>query len=130
MEITLRALALVGIGGALGAPSRFVLSVLITRSFNQPAFPYATLTVNILGSFVLAFLTWVAAGKFGVSDTTRLLLGTGMMGAFTTFSTFSVETILLLDESRHLTALIYIMSSVALCLLAGFLGMQLARTIG
>lgn len=130
MEITLRALTLVGIGGALGAPSRFALSILITRNMQHPAFPYATLTVNVLGSFLLALLTWTAAGRFGLSDSTRILLGTGMMGAFTTFSTFSVETILLLDESRYLTAAIYVLASVLLCVASGFLGMQLARTIG
>jgi len=129
MEITLRALALVSIGGALGAPSRFALSVLITRNLQQPAFPYATLCVNVLGSFLLALLTWTAAGRFGISGSTRLLLGTGILGAFTTFSTFSVETLLLVEESRHLTAALYVLLSVMLCLFAAYLGMHLARTI-
>ncbi len=129
MEITLRALALVTIGGAVGAPSRFALSVIITRNLQQPPFPYATLLVNVLGSFLLAFLTWTAAGRFGMSNTTRLLLGTGMMGAFTTFSTFSVETLLLFDEARYLTAATYVTSTVLLSLLAAFAGMHFARTI-
>ncbi len=130
MELTLRALALVSIGGALGAPSRFALSVLITRNLGSPSFPYATLGVNILGSFLLAFITWTAAGRFGLTSSTRLLLGTGVMGAFTTFSTFSVETVLLLDESRQLAALVYVLASVVCCVTAALLGMQLARTFG
>lgn len=128
MEITLRALAFVTLGGALGAPSRFALSVLITRNFQTPAFPYATITVNIAGSFALAFLTWTATGRFGVSDSTRLFLGTGAMGAFTTFSTFSVEALLLLEQSRHITAILYVSLSVLLCLAAAYGGMQLGRT--
>jgi CrcB protein len=129
MEITLRALALVSIGGAVGAPARFAISVLITRAFQQPAFPYATLCVNILGSFLLALLTWMAAGRFGLSASTRLMFGTGMVGAFTTFSTFSVEGLLLIDESRQATAALYMLLSVLLCLAAAYLGMQVARTI-
>ncbi|CAN5567597.1 fluoride efflux transporter CrcB [soil metagenome] len=129
MELTLRALALVSLGGAFGAPFRFALSVLVTRHLSQPHFPYATLLVNILGSFVLALLTWMAAGRFGRSSTTRLLLGTGLMGAFTTFSTFSVETVLLVNQSRHLTAAVYVLSSIVLCILAAYAGMQIARFI-
>lgn len=98
------------------------------RSLNYPAFPYATLTVNVAGSFVLAFLTWTAAGRFGITGSTRLLLGTGAMGAFTTFSTFSVEAILLMEETRYLTAIMYVSLSVVLCLAAAFGGMQLGRT--
>ena len=121
---------LVGIGGAFGAPSRYALSVLVTRHLSQPHFPYATLFVNVLGSFVLALLTWTAAGKFGVSGTTRLLLGTGLMGAFTTYSTFSVETVLLVDQSRYSTAALYVLSTVALCLAAAFIGMQIGKAVG
>lgn len=130
MDLTLRAILLVSIGGAFGAPSRFALSVLVTRYLSQPHFAYATLIVNVLGSFVLAFLSWTAAGKFGVSSTTRLLLGTGLMGAFTTYSTFSVETILLLDQSRYPTAALYVLSTIVLCLGAAFAGMQIGKAIG
>ncbi|MEZ4521220.1 MAG: fluoride efflux transporter CrcB [Thermomicrobiales bacterium] len=129
MEITLKALVLVSIGGAIGAPSRFALSVLITRALSQPAFPYATLAVNTLGSFLLAFLTWTVAGRFGMTSSARILLGTGLMGAFTTFSTFSVESVLLIDESRYQSAITYMTVSVLLCVAAAFAGMHAARTL-
>ena len=129
MEITAKTLALVSIGGAIGAPSRLALSVLISRKMEYPAFPYATLTVNILGSFLLALLTWLAAGRFGLSDSSRILLGTGVMGAFTTFSTFSVEAVLLMNQSRHVMAGIYVVGSVVLCVVAAYSGMHLARIV-
>ena len=128
MELTVKALTLVSIGGAIGAPSRLALSVLISRKMGYPAFPYATLSVNILGSFALALLTWLATGRFGLSDSSRLLLGTGVMGAFTTFSTFSVEAIFLMNQSRYLAVGIYVVGSVVLCLLAAYAGMHLARS--
>jgi CrcB protein len=118
----------VSIGGAIGAPSRLAASILISRNLHYPPFPYPTLTVNVVGSFVLALLTWTAAGRLGVSDTTRLLIGTGAMGAFTTFSTFSLEVLLLLEQSRRMTAMLYVLLSVFLCLAAAYGGMQLGRT--
>lgn len=112
----------------MGAPLRFLVSVLITEEiFRRPAFPYATLAVNIVGSFSLAFLTWVAADRLGVNSSVRLLLGVGVLGAFTTYSTFSVETIVLFQRDRPVLALLYIVGSVVGTLVAAYAGMRLGR---
>lgn len=128
MELSLRALILVMMGGAIGAPLRYAASELISRVLSQPAFPVATLAVNALGSFLLALLVWTPSGKLGISTDTRLLLGTGLLGAFTTYSTFSVETFVLIDRARHGLALSYVLTTVVLCAAAAYLGMQVARS--
>jgi CrcB protein len=116
------------LGGAAGAPLRFAMSIFITRALDQPSFPIATLTVNVLGSFLLACLTWASAGRFGINADTRVLLGIGVLGAFTTYSTFSIETVLLFERSRLVAAASYMSLTVALCVLAAFLGMLIAKT--
>src|SRR5690606_29929499 len=100
MDLTLRAVLLVTAGGAAGAPLRFVLTVLITNRLDQPGFPVATLFINVAGSFLLAVMTWAATGRLGISTSSRLLIGTGILGAFTTYSTFSVETLVLFERGR------------------------------
>ncbi len=127
MELTLKALILVMMGGAIGAPLRFAMSILISRSLDYPSFPIATLAVNVLGSFLLACLTWGTTGRFGISPDTRVLLGIGLIGAFTTYSTFSVETVLLVDRARYLAAAGYMGVTVGLCVMAAFGGMHLAK---
>ncbi len=115
------------IGGAVGAPLRFAMSVLLFRALNQPSFPYGTLTINVLGSFLLACLTWAAGDRIGIGPEARLLLGGGLLGAFTTYSTFSVETVLLIERSRIFAAAGYAGATVVLCISAAYLGMHLAR---
>lgn len=126
MELTLRAIALVTVGGALGAPLRFTLTVLVNRALSQPAFPAATLAINATGSFLLALVFWASASRLGPDA--RLLIGTGLLGAYTTYSTFSVETVQLVERSRPVLAAGYVAATVALCLGAAYLGMQLARS--
>lgn len=99
--------ALVGVGGAVGATSRYLVGTLV-----QPAelrFPADTLTVNVLGSFVLALVTSLGAGSGVV-----LLVGIGACGAFTTFSSFSVDTLRLWESGRPALAAIYALSNVVL----------------
>jgi CrcB protein len=87
---------LVAIGGAAGAAARFLVTKASATHLGT-AFPYHTLFVNVLGSFLLGVITGLALGRVAVPETVRLLVGVGFCGAFTTFSTFAVET--LVDRS-------------------------------
>lgn len=83
---------LVAVGGAAGAVARFLVTK-ISASYPGAAFPYHTLFVNVVGSFILGAVVGLALGRFAVSEPVRLLVGVGFCGAFTTFSTFAVETL-------------------------------------
>ncbi|WNV83431.1 fluoride efflux transporter CrcB [Umezawaea sp. Da 62-37] len=113
------ALAVV-LGAAVGAPLRY----LIGRALNG-RFPHGTLVANATGSALLGFLVALPA-----DSTTLALLGTGFCGALTTYSTFSLETLRLIEDRRHGTALLNITASLALGLAAAYAGMGLATTFG
>ncbi|MFC6990899.1 fluoride efflux transporter CrcB [Haladaptatus sp. GCM10025707] len=100
---------LVGLGGALGAMARY----LVAGRVPEGRLPYGNLTVNVVGSFVLGTLTFV-----GVGDDVMLLVGTGACGAFTTFSSFSVETSLLWERGEHGLTALNAAGNLAACLLA------------
>jgi fluoride exporter len=89
---------LVGLAGAVGAPLRYVVDTIISRRV-EGAFPLGTLAVNVSGSFVLGLLSGLAI-YHGLPGTPRLVLGTGLVGAYTTFSTFSLETVALVEEGE------------------------------
>jgi CrcB protein len=115
-------------GGALGAVSRYYLSVVAER-WNTSAFPLGTFTVNVLGSLLIGLCFVVFLEKLQLVDTWRPLIVIGYLGAFTTFSTYSLDALLLIQQGNYNTAVLYIISSVLICLLAAFAGMQLARLI-
>ena len=96
----------VALGGAIGALLRFYVS----ETVSSEGFPWATLTVNLVGSLLLGVMTAAVAAST-LSETQALLLGTGILGAFTTLSTFSVETATLYDEEQWSALLGYIASS-------------------
>ncbi len=100
---------MVALGGAIGAVLRFYIS----ETFPSEAFPWATLSVNLIGSVLLGALTAFAAANL-VSETTALLLGAGVLGAFTTMSTFSVETAMLIDEERWVTVIGYVAATAVI----------------
>ncbi len=119
----------VALGGAFGAVLRFLSVHWVTRAFG-PAFPLGTLTVNVAGSLVMG----VAAAYFiarGHSAPTPLMLFTmtGVLGGFTTFSAFSLDTLLLIEQGRAIAAVAYIAFSVALSIGALFVGITLARSV-
>ncbi len=118
----------IAFGGALGAVSRFWLHGAVQR-FNDSGFPLGTFAVNVLGSFLIGVFFVVLAEKAELSEAWRPVVLVGFLGAMTTFSTFSLEALLLLEQGHYNTALFYIVSSVALCLFAAFAGMQLTRIV-
>ena len=89
----------VGIGGFLGAISRHGLSRLVHANFSSSHVPLGTITVNVLGAFLLSYLLTANYYRFNLSAQTILLLGTGFLGAFTTFSTFTHETLTVFEQS-------------------------------
>ncbi|MFC4407049.1 fluoride efflux transporter CrcB [Haloarchaeobius iranensis] len=113
--MTLPAPLLVGVGGAVGAVGRQLVSVALTR--RQEAVPRGTFVVNVVGSFVLAALTASAPG-----GDIALLVGTGACGAFTTFSSFGVATVDRLERGRWLAAALNGVGTLAACLLAVAVG--------
>lgn len=113
-------------GGALGALLRFWISngvhLLLGRDF-----PWGTLSVNVLGSLAMGLLYVLLFERMDVSVETRALLLIGLLGAFTTFSTFSIETLNLIEAGEQLRALLNVAASVVLCLAAAWAGMLLGR---
>ena len=116
----------VGIGGFLGAVSRFLLSSWVQR-LTGTSFPFGTLAVNMLGSFLIGFL--ILYFEQSIAPQQKALVITGFLGALTTFSTFSLETVLMLQESLYLKAFSNISLNVLLCITATLLGMMFFRRI-
>ncbi|MDE2200665.1 MAG: fluoride efflux transporter CrcB [Rhodospirillales bacterium] len=121
----------VGLGGALGSMARYGVSLLAVRLLG-PAFPWGTLIINVLGSFVISFFgTLTAAGGAApASAGLRILVMVGICGGFTTFSSFSLQTLELARGDAWAAAMANIVLSVALCLLAVSAGFGLAARIG
>ena len=115
------------LGGALGAIARYWMSSGLNQS-GQMAFPLGTLSVNVLGSFFIGGLYIYLSERPELSEAYRHLLITGFLGALTTFSTFSLETLLLIEQGHYNTALFNVLSSVILCLGSAYLGISLAKS--
>ena len=115
------------LGGALGAISRYWMSSALNQS-GQMAFPFGTLSVNVLGSFLIGGLYIYLSERPELSEAYRHLLITGFLGALTTFSTFSLETLLLIEQGHYNTALFNVLSSVIFCLGSAYLGISLSKT--
>ena len=122
-------LLLVCIGGAIGSGARY-LTALWAASALGPAFPYGTLIVNILGSFLIAFIMHVGSATEMLSVDMRVMLTTGVMGGFTTYSTFNYETIRLFQNGALGLGLLNVAATVLVCLLAGGLGVLVCRALG
>lgn len=119
----MHSLLLVALGGAVGASLRFGVNLAMVASFGK-SFPYATLTVNIIGSFLMGLLFSAIEHGIIADQTWRALLGIGLLGAFTTFSTFSMDTLLLLQQQEWFKAILNILLNVGVCLFAAAVGMQ------
>lgn len=119
---------MVAIGGAAGASLRHLVGMLALRTFGS-GFPYGTLICNIGGSFLMGFLIEMLALRFNASTEVRLLLTTGLLGGFTTFSTFSLDVVVLTERGQTGLALFYIATSLAGAILALFAGLSTARAL-
>lgn len=115
----------IAIGGALGALGRYWVSGLLNNTAYK--IPYGTLTCNVVGSLLMGICFVLIFEKSKLSPELRPLLMVGFMGAFTTFSTFSLETVTMLQEGHIMSAVIYILLSVVLCLVALYGGLWLTR---
>lgn len=120
---------LVLLGGAIGTGCRYGLSSLIFSRIERPTFPYANLIINISGSFAIGLLAELFDGRALVSPTTRAALLTGILGGYTTFSSFSYETFLLIRDGEWFRATLNSMGSVLLGLVAVWLGVRLAQSL-
>ena len=114
----------VAIGGAAGAVCRYLLGLINVRI----DFPVITLTINLIGAIAIGFITALVAGK-NISENINLLLKTGFCGGFTTFSTFSLETLTLLECGRTLAGVVYSMLSLVLCVAGVWLGQYAAHSL-
>jgi len=123
----MQTLAIAG-GGAIGALLRYWMSTGITHLLGR-GFPYGTLMVNVLGSLLMGFLYIMLIDKLSLSPVWRAALLVGLLGAFTTFSTFSIETLNLMEEGELMKAFMNVVLSVVLCLFAAWVGVLAGRTI-
>ena len=121
-------LLLVGTGGFLGSVLRYVSSKSVDEKLNS-VFPYGTLTVNIIGSFILGLIYAWAIRKTGDPENMRLFLGTGFCGGFTTFSAFAFENLNMIEQRLFGSAAVYILASLILGILAVFGGILLGRNL-
>ena len=116
----------VALGGALGAVCRYWVSICLLPVTSYK-FPFATLSVNVAGSLLMGVLYVLIVEKGGLPEQARNILMVGFLGAFTTFSTFSLDAISLWQNGGQLAALIYVISTVALCLVAIIFAICLTR---
>lgn len=116
-----------GIGGAIGSMMRHGAGLLFLKA-GWTNFPWSTLTINLLGSFCIGLIVGWLAHVQNWSEEIRLFAVVGILGGFTTFSAFSLESVLLFERGQYLDAAFYVAASVILSIAATFLGLFLIRT--
>ena len=115
-------------GGAAGTGVRWLVSTWALKAFG-PRFPWGTLAVNLLGSFLMGALMHAGTASERLSPTLRLALTTGVLGGFTTYSAFSWESLRYLQEGATGLGVLYVAGTLAGCLLACFLGFLVGRAV-
>ncbi|KPP89704.1 MAG: CrcB protein [Rhodobacteraceae bacterium HLUCCA08] len=117
----------VALGGAIGAAARFLTGVAVLRAFGRDGFPLGIITVNVLGSFLMgALVVWL--GQRALTHLNPFLL-TGILGGFTTFSAFSLETVTLFERGQVGQAALYVVLTVTLSIGALLAGLMLMRSV-
>ncbi len=122
-------LFLICLGGAAGTAARYAIALWVPTVLGT-AFPFGTLLVNLIGSFLIAFIMQVGSATELLSPDLRSMLTTGVLGGFTTYSTFNYETTNYFREGAWLFGTLNIAATVVGCLAAGIAGLVLARLIG
>jgi CrcB protein len=112
------------VAGSIGAVTRYVIDAVVQQRSRRDH-PWGTFIINVSGAFVLGFITGLALYR-GLSSTQRTILGTGFCGAFTTFSTFTFETVRLVEEGDTTVAVLNVVGSVTVAIAAAALGLALA----
>ncbi len=126
---TLRTVLWVGVGGFVGANVRYAVGVWADTHWHLAGFPIGTLLVNTTGAFLLGFLATLLSEIVLVPPQVRLLVTVGLLGAYTTFSTFAFESVKLLEEGSWTLALLNMAGSVMVGGVAAWLGIALARSL-
>lgn len=122
----LRAALIVGAGGAAGSMLRYGVGALLART----TLPIGTFSVNLLGSFLIAFLLFLSPSRVALSPEMRLLLATGLLGGFTTMSTFAYETLVLAEGAHWTRATFYVLATVMGSIGMALVGRVLAHALG
>lgn len=118
----------IAIGGTLGCWARYGMTNLVQAIYGRD-FPYATLSINLLGSFLMGFLFIETLERLTVPPAIRTGILTGMLGGYTTFSTFEMETFLMVEQGEALKAGLYVVLSVGIGFLGAFGGAYIARNL-
>ncbi len=122
-----KAVCAVAIGAALGGVARYVIGQVFAQRFG-PGFPYGTLFINVTGSFLIGVVAELATSRaFGVTPLVRIFAATGILGGYTTFSAFSLDSLVLVTDGAAFLAALYAAGSVVLGLVAAYAGLILAR---
>lgn len=117
----------VGAGGAIGSICRYLLGLIAPA--NQPGFPFMTLVINVVGALAIGFLAAFFLRNAHLDPRLLLFLKVGICGGFTTFSTFSLESIQLIQDGNIIAAALYIVASVVLCLVGVIIGQLAANAL-
>ena len=119
---------LVALGGAVGSALRYVVALLAV-AWLGPAFPWGTLAVNLAGSFAIGLVQQLAVESLVLSESTRLLISTGVLGGLTTYSSFSYESVRLMETGAWVPAWINVLVTTVACLTLCFLGLATGRIL-
>ena len=122
----MRRLALVMLGGGFGSGARYLVGGWVAQALGS-AFPYGTIGINALGSFLISVVMYLSLTAGAITPELRLLLATGVMGGFTTYSTFNYETLAFFQQGAWLLGALNILATVFVCLAAGAIGLMLSR---
>ena len=123
--MNMKLILMIGIGGFIGTIFRYIISIGIQNKFLS-SYPFGTFTVNIIGCFLIGII-YALSDRGNISVEWRLFIATGILGGFTTFSSFSNETVSMLRDAQYGFALLYVLSSVTIGILATFAGIFLIK---